>query len=165
MNNPAPPGDPSPPQGSPPAAIPPGATPPPAVTPPGATPPAATPPGATPPGAGTGNGGNAEAKAGFDLVVGKATDAYKLWQQIPAWVLGAAAIVGAAVLIANPGNLSDGQSRDAWAAIIVALFLAVLVSFRSAFTLNENGKDSGSGSSTGQGSDQQGEKPPPAGGQ
>jgi hypothetical protein len=34
------------------------------------------------------NGGKAETKAGFQLVVGKATDAFKPWQQIPAWVLG-----------------------------------------------------------------------------
>src|SRR2546430_11399727 len=81
------------------------------------------------------NGGKGGAKAGFKLVVGKATDAFKPWQQIPAWVLGLAAIIGAGFLIAFPRHLTDAQTRDAWAAVIVALFLAVLLSFRSAFTL------------------------------
>jgi uncharacterized membrane protein YraQ (UPF0718 family) len=148
MTNPAPPGDPTKPT---------------ATTPTATTPSATTPIAATASGT-TANGGSAQAKAGFELVVGKATDAYKDWQQVPAWVLGGAAIVGAGVLIVNPGGLSDAESRDAWAAIIVALFLAVLLSFRSAFTLNENGTDSGSGSSHAQGSDQQDEKSAPPGG-
>jgi hypothetical protein len=126
------------------------------------TTPSATTPGAPTASGATASASNAEAKAGFELVVGKATDAYELWQQVPAWVLGAAAIVGAAVLIANPGDLSDAQSRDAWAAIIIALFLAVLLSFRSAFTLNENGQGSGSGGSNGQAAAQQADKPPQA---
>jgi hypothetical protein len=111
------------------------------------------------------NGGKADAKAGFKLVVGKATDAFKPWQQIPAWVLGLAAIVGAGFLIAFPRHLTDAQTRDAWTAVIVALFLAVLLSFRSAFTLNDDG---GNGA-TGGGADQPaknpgGDKPPAAGG-
>jgi hypothetical protein len=75
----------------------------------------------------------------FNLVVGKATDKFDLWQQLPAWVLGAAAIVGAGCLIGFARHLTDAQSRDAWAAVIVALFLSVLLSYRSAFTLNANG--------------------------
>ncbi len=75
--------------------------------------------------------------AAFDLVVSKSTDAFSWWQQLPAWVLGLAAIAGGAALIAFPKHLSPDQSRDAWAAVIVALVLAVLLSYRSAFTLND----------------------------
>jgi hypothetical protein len=75
--------------------------------------------------------------AAFDLVVSKATDRFAPWQQIPAWVLGLAAILGGAALIAFPKHLSADQTRDAWAAVIVALVLAVLLSYRSAFTLND----------------------------
>jgi hypothetical protein len=113
------------------------------------------------------DGGKAEAKAGFQLVVGKATDAFRPWQQIPAWVLGLAAIIGAGFLIAFPRHLTDTQTRDAWTAVIVALFLAVLLSFRSAFTLND--KD-GAGAADAGGADAGGkeagaDKPPAAGGQ
>jgi hypothetical protein len=80
-----------------------------------------------------------EGKAAFDLVVGKATDKFDAWQQIPAWVLGLAAIAGGAALIAFPKHLNTQQTRDAWAAVIVALFLAVLLSYRSAFTLSSDG--------------------------
>ena len=79
-----------------------------------------------------------ETAAELELIVGKATDAYKLWQQLPARVLGAAAIIGAGFLIAFPRHLTDAQSRDAWAAVIVSLILAVVLSFRSAFTLNDD---------------------------
>ena len=114
------------------------------------------------------NGGKADAKAGFKLVVGKATDAFKPWQQIPAWVLGLAAIIGAGFLIAFPRHLTDAQTRDAWAAVIVALFLAVLLSFRSAFTLNDDGGNAGAdGGAADGGADHvnpPGDKPPAAGG-
>jgi hypothetical protein len=75
--------------------------------------------------------------AAFDLVVSKSTDAFRWWQQLPAWVLGLAAIAGGAALIAFPKHLNTDQTRDAWAAVIVALVLAVLLSYRSAFTLND----------------------------
>jgi hypothetical protein len=115
-------------------------------------------------------GANAGAKsadeAHFNLVVDKATDKFDKWQQIPAWVLGAAAIVGAACLIAFAPHLSDAQSRDAWAAVIVALFLAVLLSYRSAFTLNANGggaADAGGGGGGGGGGEQGGQPGQPGG--
>jgi hypothetical protein len=107
------------------------------------------------------NGAKADVKAGFQLVVGKATDAFRPWQQIPAWVLGLAAIIGAGFLIAFPRHLTDAQSRDAWAAVIVALFLAALLSFRSAFTLNDNDAAEGERASPEAGAD----KPSAAGGQ
>ncbi|MBV8952833.1 MAG: hypothetical protein JO153_05300 [Solirubrobacterales bacterium] len=91
---------------------------------------------ADPPASANGNKGDTAAE--LELIVGKATDAYKLWQQLPAWVLGAAAIIGAGFLIAFPRHLTDAQSRDAWAAVIVSLILAVVLSFRSAFTLNDD---------------------------
>jgi hypothetical protein len=87
--------------------------------------------------------GTSDSKAAFDLVLGKATDKFDLWQQIPAWVLGLAAILGGAALIAFPKHLSDQQTRDAWTAVIVALFLAVLLSYRSALTLSEDGSSGG----------------------
>ena len=89
-----------------------------------------------------------------DLVIGKSTDKFELWQQIPAWVLGSAAILGGAVLIAFPKH----QTTNAWAAVIVGLFLAVMLSYRSAFTLNDDsgGRDgSGGGGSGGGGANKQ----------
>lgn len=76
-------------------------------------------------------------KEAFDFVVGKATDRFQPWQQVPAWVLGLAAIAGGGFLIAFPKHLATDQTRDAWAAVIVALVLAALLSYRSAFTLND----------------------------
>jgi hypothetical protein len=73
----------------------------------------------------------------FDLVLDKATDKFAVWQQLPAWVLGAAANAGGGFLIAFPKHLSNAQTRDAWAAVIIALVLAVLLSYRSAFTLSK----------------------------
>jgi hypothetical protein len=90
---------------------------------------AADPPAASP------NTPDSSEKAQISLVVGKSTDKFYAWQQIPAWVLGGAAIVGGGLLIAFPKN----QSNNAWVAVIVALFLAALMSYRSAFTLNDDG--------------------------
>jgi hypothetical protein len=75
--------------------------------------------------------------AALDLVVGKATDSFRVWQQVPAWVLGLAAIVGGGFLIAYPNHVKGSNSTAAWTAVIVALVLAVLLSYRSAFTLND----------------------------
>jgi hypothetical protein len=88
--------------------------------------------------------------AAFDLVVGKSTDAFRWWQQVPAWVLGLAAIAGGAALIAFPKHLNTDQTRDAWAAVIVALVMAVLLSYRSAFTLNDTPPSGDQQSQTGQ---------------
>jgi hypothetical protein len=71
------------------------------------------------------------------LVVGKATDAFHRWQQVPAWVLGLSAIVAGGFLIAFPNHVRGSNSTAAWTAVIVALVLAVLLSYRSAFTLDE----------------------------
>jgi hypothetical protein len=92
-------------------------------------------------------------KSAFELVLGKATDKFALWQQMPAWLLGLAAILGGAALIAFPKHLNAQQSRDAWVAVIIALFLAVLLSYRSAFTLNEDkpGDQQAAGDVSGQG--------------
>ena len=97
-------------------------------------------------------------KAAFDLVVGKSTDAFRWWQQLPAWVLGLAAIAGGAALIAFPKHLNPDQTRDAWAAVIVALVLAVLLSYRSAFTMNDTPSSGGQQGQAGQAQDNQ--KPP-----
>ena len=96
----------------------------------------------------------------FDLVLGKATDTFSPWQQVPAWVLGAAAILGGAALLAFPKHFTADQSRDAWAGVIVALFLAALLSYRSALTLSD-------GPATGQGKPADGAPrgPGPAGGE
>jgi hypothetical protein len=75
--------------------------------------------------------------AALDLVVGKATDTFHVWQQVPAWVLGLAAIVGGGFLIAFPNHVKGSNSTAAWTAVIVALVLAVALSYRSAFTLND----------------------------
>ena len=42
----------------------------------------------------TPGGGEPTTKGAVDLVIGKSTDKFELWQQIPAWVLGSAAILG-----------------------------------------------------------------------
>lgn len=84
------------------------------------------------------------------------------WQQVPAWLLGLAAIAGGAALIAFPKHLTSDQSRDAWAAVIVALFLAALLSYRSALTINSDderaGQQSGGDGAAGQ---PEGEAQPP----
>ena len=85
--------------------------------------------------------GTRAAQGTVDLVIGKSTDKYYKWQQIPAWVLGGAAILGGAALIAFPKH----QTTNAWAAVIVGLFLAVVLSYRSAFTLNDDPGSRGSG--------------------
>lgn len=77
--------------------------------------------------------------AALDLVVDKATDSFRWWQQVPAWILGLSAIVGGGFLIAFPKHLKGTDPADAWAAVIIALVLAVLLSYRSAFTLTEGG--------------------------
>ncbi len=93
-----------------------------------------------------GDGGAPPAKGTVDLVIGKSTDKYYKWQQIPAWVLGGAAILGGAALIAFPKH----QTTNAWAAVIVGLFLAAMLSYRSAFTLNDDsGGSDGSGAGGG----------------
>jgi hypothetical protein len=90
--------------------------------------------------------------AALDLVVGKATDTFHIWQQLPAWVLGLAAIAGGGFLIAFPNHVKGTNSTDAWVAVILALVLSVLLSYRSAFTLNEGSPPpaatSGGGAST-----------------
>ena len=98
-----------------------------------------------------------ESKRAFDLVVDKATDRFYWWQQLPAWVLGLAAIAGGGFLIAFPKHLTADQARDAWAAVIVALFLAVLLSYRSAFTLSDDGKGSDGAAGAGKPADGQGD--------
>jgi hypothetical protein len=80
----------------------------------------------------------------FNLVLDKATDKFAVWQQVPAWVLGASAIAGGGFLIAFPKHLTAAQTRDAWAAVIIALVLAVLLSYRSAFTLSKSTPPAGS---------------------
>jgi hypothetical protein len=80
--------------------------------------------------------------AALDLVVDKATDSFRWWQQVPAWILGLSAIVGGGFLIAFPKHLKGTDPADAWAAVIIALVLAVLLSYRSAFTLTEGGAPS-----------------------
>jgi hypothetical protein len=81
----------------------------------------------------TADGSGQDGEGKFDLVVGKSTDKFYVWQQVPAWVLGGAAIAGGGVLIALPKH----QTPNAWAAVIIGLFLAGLLSYRSAFTLND----------------------------
>jgi hypothetical protein len=75
--------------------------------------------------------------AALDLVVDKATDSFRWWRQVPAWILGLSAIVGGGFLIAFPKHLKGTDPADAGAAVIIALVLAVLLSYRSAFTLTE----------------------------
>jgi hypothetical protein len=101
-------------------------------------------------------------KSAFDLVVDKATDRFYWWQQLPAWVLGLAAIAGGGFLIAFPKHLTADQARSAWAAIIVALFLAVLLSYRSAFTLSDDGKGAGGDSDAAKQADGQSDGVTPA---
>jgi hypothetical protein len=89
----------------------------------------------------------AEIAKALNIVVGQPTEKFEPWQQIPAWVLGAAAIIAGGFLLAWPP--SEGL-QESWAAVIVTLFLAVILSYRSKFSLGTpdqpaTGADTGGG--------------------
>jgi hypothetical protein len=64
--------------------------------------------------------------------VGPATKRFHLWQQVPAWLLGFAAI-GLGFLMVLRGY----DSAAGWFAVSTAVILSVIGSYRSPFSLGE----------------------------
>jgi hypothetical protein len=100
--------------------------------------------------AGAGAGGDGAAAApdpavarvveAIDASVSGPTHEFHFWEQIPAWVLVAATVVLAFVLVYHGGDNQNG-----WAFAIAALFVALLFSYRSAFSLGAPASSSDAG--------------------
>jgi hypothetical protein len=71
--------------------------------------------------------------ANLRVEVTGATKKFHLWQQLPAWALGFAA-VGLGFLMV----LRDYDSAAGWFAVSTAVILAVIASFRSPFSIGES---------------------------
>ena len=79
----------------------------------------------------------------IDASITAPTHEFHWWEQVPAWLLGLIS-VGFAVLLV----LRKSDDENAWAFAIVALFVSVLLSYRSAFTIGappegDTGDDTG----------------------
>jgi hypothetical protein len=72
-------------------------------------------------------------EANLHVTVTGATRKFHLWQQMPAWVLGFAA-VGLGFLMV----LRDYDSGAGWFAVSTAVVLSVIASFRSPFSIGES---------------------------
>jgi hypothetical protein len=70
--------------------------------------------------------------ANLHLQVTGATKAFHRWQQVPAWLLGFAAIALGFVMVWRGYDSAAG-----WFAVSTAVVLAVVASFRSPFSLGE----------------------------
>src|SRR5713101_9237145 len=70
--------------------------------------------------------------ANLHVQVGPATKRFHLWQQVPAWILGFAAIGLGFVMV-----LRGYDSAAGWFAVSTAIVLSVLASFRSPFSIGE----------------------------
>ena len=70
--------------------------------------------------------------ANLHVQVGPATKRFHLWQQVPAWLLGFAAI-GLGFLMVLRGY----DSAAGWFAVSTAVILAVIGSYRSPFSIGE----------------------------
>jgi len=70
--------------------------------------------------------------ANLHVEVTGATKRFHLWQQVPAWILGFAAI-GLGFLMVLRGY----DSAAGWFAVSTAIVLSVLASFRSPFSIGE----------------------------
>jgi len=78
--------------------------------------------------------------ANLHVTVTGATNRFRLWQQIPAWILGFAAI-GLGFLMV----LRSYDSAAGWFAVSTALVLAVVASFHSPFSIGETSVSSAPG--------------------
>jgi hypothetical protein len=78
--------------------------------------------------------------ANLHFQVEGATKRFHLWQQLPAWVLGFAA-VGLGFLMV----LRDYDSAGGWFAVSVAVGVSVVASFRSPFAFGESSVSSAPG--------------------
>jgi hypothetical protein len=81
-----------------------------------------------------------EDSANLHVQVTGATKRFHLWQQMPAWVLGFAAI-GLGFLMV----LRNYDSAAGWFAVSTAVVLSVLASFRSPFSIGETSVSSAPG--------------------
>jgi hypothetical protein len=81
--------------------------------------------------------------ANLHVVVTGATKRFHLWQQLPAWLLGFAAI-GLGFLMVFRGY----DSAAGWLAVSTSVLLAVIASFRSPFTIGETAVSSAPGRRT-----------------
>jgi hypothetical protein len=70
--------------------------------------------------------------ANLHVQVGPATKRFHLWQQVPAWLLGFAAI-GLGFLMVLRGY----DSAAGWFAVSTAVILSVIGSYRSPFSIGE----------------------------
>jgi hypothetical protein len=70
--------------------------------------------------------------ANLHVEVTGATKRFHLWQQLPAWILGFAAIGLGFFMV-----LRSYDSAAGWFAVSTAIVLSVLASFRSPFSLGE----------------------------
>jgi hypothetical protein len=70
--------------------------------------------------------------ANLHVTVTGATNRFRIWQQVPAWILGFAAIGLGFVMV-----LRDYDSAAGWLAVSTAVILAVVASFHSPFSIGE----------------------------
>jgi hypothetical protein len=76
--------------------------------------------------------GGIQSDANLHVQVGAATKRFHAWQQIPAWLLGFAA-VGLGFLMVLRGY----DSAAGWFAVSTAIVLSVIASYRSPFAIGE----------------------------
>jgi hypothetical protein len=78
------------------------------------------------------DGSKPQTDANLHVQVGPATRRFHIWQQVPAWLLGFAAI-GLGFLMVLRGY----DSAAGWFAVSTAVILAVIGSYRSPFSIGE----------------------------
>ena len=71
--------------------------------------------------------------ANLHVTVTGSTTRLHLWQQVPAWILGFAAVGLGFVMV-----LRGYDSAAGWFAVSTSVILAVIASFRSPFSIGEN---------------------------
>jgi hypothetical protein len=76
--------------------------------------------------------GELHTDANLRVTVTGATNRFRLWQQVPAWILGFAAI-GLGFLMVLRGY----DSGAGWFAVSTAIVLAVIAAFHSPFSIGE----------------------------
>jgi hypothetical protein len=76
--------------------------------------------------------GEIQSDANLHVQVGTATKRFHAWQQVPAWLLGFAA-VGLGFLMVLRGY----DSAAGWFAVSTAILLSVIASYRSPFAIGE----------------------------